>query len=144
MNIVWLLLKIVVYTNVLIGIYRLSKILFFELIEKPIIWIIAACVIGISNMIVANIFQWDSRLVITAAILSILFNFALTPSKRSTKGEMGTELDKANQGMSRVRIQSKLGLIGYGLFSLIGYILFFGEQCDRNGDCVSFINLLLQ
>ena len=146
MNIIWLLLKIIVYTNVLIWTYRILKIVFIEFLEKPILWIFAASLLGLSNSIVSYYFQWNPRLAMTAFVLSAIFILSTTPSDKSTREDSNVELDKTYQdvGTSRERFQLKMGFWGYVLISMIGHVLFFGEICSNSGDCVSFIHILFR
>lgn len=144
MNTVWLIVKFIIYTYALIMLYRQSYNLLFFLARRPITWIGFVGFLGISNMALAYLLEWDPRLVSAAVITAILLNIAPSPPVGYTKEEMRSMVNEIyiELGLPHGRLQSKIGLAMFGLCSLGSYILFFTEVCSRVGSCTPLIHTL--
>lgn len=144
MNIIWLIVKFIIYTYVLAVLYRQSYNFLFFLARRPITWIGFVGLLGISNMVLAYLLGWDPRLVSAAVITAFLFNIAPSPPVGHTKEEMRSMVNEIyiELGLPHGRLQSKIGLAVFGLCSLGSYILFFTEVCNRVGSCTPLIHTL--
>ena len=145
MNAVWVVAKIAGYTFVLVVLYRQSYNLLFVLARRPKTWIAVVGSIGALNMALAYAFGWDPRLVSAAALTAFLLNIAPAPPKGHTKEEMHTTSNEIykEMGLPSGRLQSRLGLVAFGLCSLVSYAAFFAEACDKNNECTPLIRSLI-
>lgn len=146
MNTFWLVVRFIIYTYVLVVMYRQSYNLLFFLARRPMTWIGVIGLLGILNMGLAYLLGWDPRLVSAAVITAFLFNIAPSPPAGHTKEEMGSMVNEIYKelGLPHGRLQSKIGLAVFGLCSLGSYILFFAEVCSRGGACTPLIRTLVQ
>lgn len=145
MDAVWVAAKIAIYTFALVVLYRQSYNVLFFLARRPRTWIAVVGALGALNMALAYVLGWDSRLVSAAAFVAFLLNIAPPPPKGHTKEEMRSTINELYQemGLPSGRLQSRLGLFAFGLCSLVSYIAFFAEACDKNNECTPLIRGLI-
>jgi hypothetical protein len=134
MNAVWVVSKIAIYTFVLVVLYRQSSNFLFFLARRPKTWIAVVGALGALNMAFAYALGWDPRLVSDAALGALLFNIGPEPPEGHTKEESRILINEAYQeeGLPSGRLQHRLGLLAFGLCSLISYAALFGQTCDIN------------
>jgi hypothetical protein len=145
MNAVWVVSKIAIYTFVLSVLYRQSSNFLFILAHLPKTWIAVVGALGALNMAFAYALGWDPALVSAAALGALLFNIAPVPPKGHTKEEWRITINEAYQemGLPSGRLQSRLGLLAFGLCSLISYVAFFTQTCDINNECTPLFRGLI-
>jgi hypothetical protein len=136
-SIVWLIAKFISYTFILSVLYRQSYNLLFFLSRRPVTWIGVVSLLGIFNMVLAYALGWDPRFVSAAVITAVILNHSPSPPAGHTKEEMRTmvnEIDKELE-LPHGRVQAKIRLASFALFSIGSYVLLFGEVCNRGGVC---------
>lgn len=143
MDIVWLIVKFIVYTFVLSALYRHSYNFIFFFARRPVTWIGAVGLLGILNIVLAYLLKWEPNFVSAVVFTVLILN--LTPSLFTGKEEMGTIIDEMYKGIElpHGRMQSKIGLAVFALCSLSSYVLLFGKVCDSSGACTPIFRTLL-
>jgi hypothetical protein len=134
MDAVWAVPKIAIYTFVLVVLYRQSSNFLFLLARRPKTWIAVVGALGALNMALAYALGWDPRLVSAAVLIAFLLNIAPAPPEGHTKEEWRIFIKECYEemGLPSGRLQSRLGLLAFGLCSLISYAALFGQTCDIN------------
>jgi len=145
MNAVWVVSKIAIYTFVLVVLYRQSYNFLFFLARRPKTWIAVVGALGALNVVFAYALGWDPRLVSAAAFTALLLNIAPAPPKGHTKEEWRITINEVygEMGLPSGRLQSRLGLLAFGLCSLISYLALFGQTCDINNECTPLLQGLI-
>jgi hypothetical protein len=90
---------------------------------------------------------WSNVLVSAAVLVAFILNIAPATPPGFTNTEMNTMVDDVYRelGLPHGRLQARLGLAAFGLFSLASYILLFGEVCSNSsGACKPIFQTLLQ
>ena len=146
MNAVWVVSKIAIYTFVLTVLYRQSYNILFFLARRPNTWIAVVGALGGLNMAFAYALGWDPRLVSAAAFTALLLNIAPAPPEGHTKKEWRILINEVYEEMSLPsgRLQSRLGLLAFGLCSLISYVAFFAQTCHiASNECTPLFRGLI-
>src|SRR6516164_2785173 len=127
MNAAWAVPKIALYTFVLNVLYRQSYNFLFFLARRPKTWIAVVGALGALNMAFAYALGWDPRLVSAAVPIAFLLNIAPGPPEGITKEEKRAIVNEfyEQMGLPFGRLQSRLGLLAFGLCSLISYLALF-------------------
>ena len=141
----WIIAKIVIYTFALNVLYRQTYNFIFVLASRPVIWVFIVAVLGLANMILAYTMAWDPRLVITVTLIVIFLNISPSPPKGIPKEDFRASVDAIFEewGITRGRLKSRLGFIGFVICSLGAYVLLFGESCTIDGECTKIIERIL-
>jgi hypothetical protein len=143
LTIVWLVVKFAIYTWVLVVIYRQSYNFVLFLARRPIAWLVSITLFAILHMAVAYYFAWTPGLVSLATLATFVLNLAPSRALGVSRAEIRSVVDDAYRelGLPHGRIQARLGLVSFGVFSLAGYILLFGEIC-RGTECTPIFKAL--
>jgi hypothetical protein len=139
MTVVWIIIKIVIYAQILSVIYRQSNNFIFILAQRPKTWILFVGILGITNMLVAYYLEWDPRLVGAAILIMISINGypSMSNKERDIIGEAYSDL-----GIPHGPLQSKIGLAIFFISSTVFYILLFSEKCNARNECISLFKEL--
>jgi len=122
------ILTVGIYAFTLKTAYAWSYNILFILLKKPRLWIFTACLLGISNMVLAYFFAWSPRIVTVATLLAVGLSIS-PPRPKGYSGDWKSDLDDIykEMGLPRGRRQSIYGLVSFALSSLLTYALLFGE-----------------
>lgn len=144
MSIVWNVVKFAMYTWVLVAIYRQSYNFVFFVARRPIAWLVSITLFAILHMVVAYYFAWTPGLVSLATLTTFVLNLAPSLPPGVSGADMRSVIDDVYRelGLPHGRIQARLGLVSFGVFSLAGYILLFGKMC-RGAECTPIFKALL-
>jgi hypothetical protein len=137
MDILWIILKIAIYTYILNVIFSQLYNFVFMFWRKPVAWIFLVSVLSILHMAIAYSLAWNPRSVSCAVLLTFLLKIPPPSPKILEKAAFRDMIDNVylEMGIVRGRLKYRLGVAAFAVFSLASYLLFFGEACDAAGRC---------
>lgn len=146
MGIIWIILKIAIYTYILNVLLRQTYNFIFILWRKPAIWIGVVAFLSAANMLLAFVLSWDPALVSAATLTALLMNLPVPAPKQITDGEFNNLIDTfyTELGIKRGHLKYRVGLATFAIFSIASYALLFSEVCQiDNNKCVPLLQNLL-
>jgi hypothetical protein len=129
MAIIWMILKIAIYTFVVHVVFRQTYNFVFILWQKPRLWILIIAILSIANMLLAFSLSWNPSLVSAAILIAILLNLPLHKPKHITEEKYKSLVDDTytDLGIKHGRLVYRIGIGTFAIASLVSYIVLFSE-----------------
>lgn len=128
MSIIWIILKILIFTGILTVIAKQSYNFIFLMGKKPVVWIFCMLLLNFLFFLIGSNIQDSFNVVWWSSLLTL---FAMLPPKKNE--ELQSEINEAvkdfyeEMGISNGKLKYRLGLISYSIGGIIGWVMFYGK-----------------
>jgi hypothetical protein len=128
MDIIWTIIKIILFTGVLTIIGKQTYNFIFLLEKKPILWILIMLLLGFLFFMIGSKIQDSFNVVWWSSALTF---FALLPPKKNKDLEneinLGANDIYSEIGLKNGQIKYRIGLATYVIGSILGWVVYYGQ-----------------
>jgi hypothetical protein len=107
----------------------------FYLGGKPLLWALVAAAVGGLLWFVSAVFNWSVSIPAWAAAIAFFMNL---PPRSTPESKAQTNEKYAEMGLKHGALLYRVGLGGFVVSSIVGWVVFYGQSCTSAGQCSGF------
>lgn len=107
----------------------------FYLGRKPFLWVLVSVAVGGLLWFVSAAFNWSVSIPGWASVIAFFMNL---PPRSTPESKMQANEIYAEAGLKHGALLYRIGLGGFVVSSVVGWVVFYGQSCTSAGKCSGF------
>lgn len=103
--------------------------------KKPLLWVLVVAAVSVLLWFVCALLGWSVSIPAWAATIAFFMN--IPPRSNSESKAQASEM-YSELGLKHGAILYRVGLGGFVVASIAGWVIFYGQSCNSAGQCSGF------